>query len=103
MCHVGNGRLAVGLGQDDVGEDVTIIAEQSLIGAQQEMSHSVLVDAVDIVGVQSALIIYILLDDAKVVAIVYIDTVAGGDPDKSVGILVHLRHEIARELVVRIE
>ena len=56
----------------------------------------VLVDAVDVVGVQSRLVIRILLDHSEVVAIVYIDAVAGGNPDKSVGILVHLRHEIAR-------
>ena len=96
MCHVGNGRFAVSLGQDDVGEVLPVEAEQSLVGAQQEVAPSVLVDAVDVVGVQSRLVIRILLEHSEIVAIVYIDAVAGGNPDKSVGILVHLRHEIAR-------
>lgn len=68
--------------------------QQSSVGTEEYIPIVILCDAVDVVGVQLAIVIASFLDDAEVVAIVNVESIAGGNPDKTIGILIHLCNKI---------
>ena len=92
--HISRDGVALAVGKGNIQEVLTIVEQQSSVGAEKYVPIVILCDAVDVVGVQLAIVIASFLYDAEVVAIVNVKSIAGGNPDKTIGILIHLCSKI---------
>jgi hypothetical protein len=84
-------------------ETYTVIGLQSAIHADIEQSVTVLLDTVHIVAGHTSVLPLFLLENMKLVTIVFIESVAGGYPDEAVAIKVYLIGETAGQLFVGIK
>ena len=67
------------------------------------MPLDILGNAVDIIAGQTSAVFFGFSDDRKVIAIINVETITGGNPNESIWILEHLSGKVARKLVVWIE
>ena len=94
MGDIGRDRITLAVGKGNIQEVLTIVEQQSSVGAEKYVPIVILCDAVDVVGVQLVIVIASFLYDTEVVAIVNVESIAGGNPDKTIGILIHLCSKI---------
>ena len=67
------------------------------------MPLGILSDTVDVITAQSSVVFLGFSDCRKVIAIIDIQAITGGNPNESIWILEHLSGKVARKLVVWIE
>lgn len=81
----------------------SVIAQQSLIGSYDDTSQLILRDTIEVIGIEFSIAIVCLFGDGEVVAIIYVETISGRNPDKAIAVLKHLGCKITGELVVCIK
>lgn len=67
------------------------------------MPLDILGNTVDVIAAQSSVVFLGFSDGRKVIAIIDIQAVTGGNPNETIWILEHLSGKVARKLVVWIE
>ena len=73
---------------------------QGAIHTKIEQASTVLDHTVYVVAGQRLVGLVFLLEDAELVAVIAVDTVAGGNPQESVLIEIDLRHKTAGQLMI---
>ena len=64
------------------------------------MPLGILGDTVDVITAQSSVVFLGFSDDRKVIAIINVQAITGGNPNETIRILEHLSGKVARKLVV---
>ena len=86
----------------DVFELVVVIRLKSTVHADIEQTVAVLQNAVHVVAGHTD-IGRLFLDDLELIAVILVQAIAGGYPDKSVTVLIDLTGETTRQLFVSIK
>ena len=94
-CDIRVDLLSVESGDRDVVELATIVGLECSPHTHVEESVVVLLDAVDIVAGHSALLLILFLENAELVAVVFIESVSCSRPDESIVVEIHLTGEAA--------
>ena len=82
---------------------MTVKGLQGTIHADIVESVTVLHHTVYIVAGKAVLLSRIMLDDTELIAVITIQAITGGHPDKAITVLEHLRRKTARHLLVGIK
>ena len=95
-----HGFIVVGQ-QSDVGEPPVLHALHGEIGADVERSLAVLADTVDIIARKSVGLVF-LFQRLELITVVAVESVSRGNPHETVLVLIDIRDETARKLVVAV-
>ena len=87
----------------DLLELVVVKRLQGTIHTDVEQSVAILQDAVYIVARHAHVGFRLFLDDLELIAIIFIQSIAGSNPDKPVTVLIDLTGETTRQLFVGIK
>ena len=71
--------------------------------AEVEQPLAVLNNAVHVVAGHALVVVFLFFEDTELVAVVLVQSVAGGRPDEAVVVEIHLAGETARQLLVGIK
>ena len=80
-----------------------VIDEKTSVRAQEDVAVLVLCDAVDVIGVEMMTPIVHFLEDLEVITIIDIETIASGNPDETIRVLVNLCGKVTGQLIVCVE
>ena len=92
--------LALMIQKGDMMEILTVPRLQGTVHTEVEQAATVLDHTVHVVAGQRLVGLVLLLEHTELVAVVAVDTVAGGDPQESVMVEIDLRHETTGQLMV---